>query len=208
LKQATKHRIVGTVVLLALALIFLPILFDGQGSYQATISSRIPTPPAVSLLPEPNQTRPTIIAETDAILISPATADQPVSSEALSVADAGSQNTANSLEEDAEQGVQVSTSEPAFIRGEVSLDTSGLPRGWSVRLGSFSDVDNATKLMENLQIGGYKAYTRSLSSSQGQLTGVFVGPWLDRSRVDGYIQRLQAEYQLTGMVVPYEVEQL
>jgi len=42
LNQGTKQRIVGTVVLLTLAFIFLPIVFDGQGSYEPAMTSRIP----------------------------------------------------------------------------------------------------------------------------------------------------------------------
>ncbi|HAT25758.1 MAG TPA: hypothetical protein DCS89_01995, partial [Gammaproteobacteria bacterium] len=65
LNQGTKQRIVGTVVLLTLAFIFLPIVFDGQGSYEPAMTSRIPDSPQVSILPEPVQSRPIIIAETE-----------------------------------------------------------------------------------------------------------------------------------------------
>ena len=44
LQQNTKQRIVGTVVLLACCLIFLPIVFDGEGSYEPALTSRIPDP--------------------------------------------------------------------------------------------------------------------------------------------------------------------
>ena len=61
MNQGAKQRIVGTVVLLALALIFLPIIFDGQGSYEAPVTSRIPDTPIISILPEPVQSRPVIV---------------------------------------------------------------------------------------------------------------------------------------------------
>ena len=57
-------------MLLALALIFLPIIFDGQGSYQSPLSSRIPAPPLISILPEPVAARPVIIADTEASEVS------------------------------------------------------------------------------------------------------------------------------------------
>lgn len=188
MNQGTKQRIVGTVVLLALALIFLPFIFDGQGSYRATISSRIPDPPAVPLLPEPVQSRPLIIADIEA--------DRA----------AGQVESTNQTE--TQPAVSVTTSEPAFTRAAPSFDNSGLPQGWSVRLGSFADSANAMNLLQRLQAAGYKAYTRVISSDQGTLTGVFVGPWVDRVAVDDYQQRLQAEFQLAGMVVRYELERL
>ena len=67
MNQGAKQRIVGTVVLLALALIFLPIIFDGEGSYQAPVSSRIPDTPIISILPEPTQSRPVIIGNVETI---------------------------------------------------------------------------------------------------------------------------------------------
>ena len=67
MNQSAKQRIVGTVVLLALALIFLPIIFDGEGSYQAPVSSRIPETPIISILPEPLQSRPVIIGNVETI---------------------------------------------------------------------------------------------------------------------------------------------
>ncbi|MDP6535623.1 MAG: SPOR domain-containing protein [Gammaproteobacteria bacterium] len=196
MKQGTKQRIVGTVVLLALALIFLPIIFDGQGSYQNQISSRIPATPVVPILPEPQQVRPVIIADAEVAEVEPTEAEPTPSA-----------NT-ETTPEPAVSPVEVSTSEPAFTREIPSLDSSGLPQGWSVRLGSFSDESNADTLLERLQAAGYRAYTRAITSEQGALTGVFVGPWLERSMVQDYQERLQQEFQLAGMVVRYVVEQL
>lgn len=76
MNQGTKQRIVGTVVLLALALIFLPIIFDGEGSYQAPLSSRIPEPPVITLLPETEPMRPVLaIADDAATVIADASPD-------------------------------------------------------------------------------------------------------------------------------------
>ncbi|MCG8415277.1 MAG: SPOR domain-containing protein, partial [Pseudomonadales bacterium] len=71
---------------------------------------------------------------------------------------------------------------------------------------SFSDAANADNLLARLQDAGYRAYTRAIVSDQGNLTGVFVGPWLDRARVESYQQELQARFQLAGMVVRYRIE--
>ncbi|MCH7817440.1 MAG: SPOR domain-containing protein [Proteobacteria bacterium] len=190
MNQGTKQRIVGTVVLLALALIFLPIIFDGQGSYQDTISSRIPAPPTVPILAEPVPTRPVIIADTDAIFIEEA------------IPQPGNSGVSGDDE------VQITTSEAVFSRVVPSLDRTGLPEGWSVRLGSFSDSSNAKNLVARLQMAGYRAYTRNLTSDLGELAVVYVGPWIERARVDDYQKQLQEEFQLAGLVVRYEVEQL
>ncbi len=220
MQQSTKQRIVGTVVLLALALIFLPIIFDGEGSYQTTISSRIPATPNVSVLPEPTQSRPVILAdsnrpdETEPALLPEQ--DPSLAGETTVPAEIGASGSDNEpVEAVAADAVEVALntvteiteSAPDFTRPGSVLDENGLPQGWAVRLGSFSNADNANALLERLQEAGYRAYSRIISAEQGDLTGVFVGPWLDRQISNGYQQSLQEEFQLAGIVVPYEVEQ-
>jgi len=220
LQQSTKQRIVGTVVLLALALIFLPIIFDGEGSYQPTISSRIPATPNVTVLPEPIQSRPVILAdndrpdetepallpEQDSALAVETTAPEEAGASALDNAP-GVAIAADPVEVALNTVAEITESAPDFTRPGSVLDENGLPQGWSVRLGSFSNADNANALLERLQEAGYRAYSRIIPAEQGDLTGVFVGPWLDRQISNGYQQSLQDEFQLAGIVVPYEVEQ-
>lgn len=212
MQQSTKQRIVGTVVLLALALIFLPIIFDGQGSYQTPISSRIPDPPVVPVLAEPIPTRPVIIAdsleepEVEVEAADQEETEQPDSNEAVAGVDTGSPAiTPDGVGVDEDNGVEVVTSQPAFSREVPQLGSDGLPEGWSVRLGSFSDSDNAANLLRRLQEAGYRAYTRIIPSDRGDLTGVFVGPWVDRIQVNEYQRELQTQFQLAGIVVPYEL---
>ena len=204
MNQSAKQRIVGIVVLLTLALIFLPIIFDGQGSYQGTVISRIPDVPNIPVLEMPIQIRPVVIANTDAInATNPAAGDSSLATTEEAVIEESTQADQN---DDFE--VMISTSEPVFIREVPNLSATGLPEGWSVRLGSFSNSENATTLVQKLQAAGYKAYTRRIQSEEDVLTGVFVGPWIDRSRINEYQQQLQEQFQLAGIVVRYEVEQL
>ena len=204
MNQGAKQRIVGTVVLLALALIFLPIIFDGEGSYQAPVSSRIPDTPIISILPEPTQSRPVIIGNVETIepevaatvsLIEEVT--ELVEEPSVVIA------TAESVRD-----VEITESAPVFSREVMQLSDAGLPQGWVVRLGSFFFFVNASNLVTRLQDAGYKAYSRVMRSSQEALTGVFVGPWLDRGQVNEYQQKLQEEFSLAGLVVRYELESL
>lgn len=211
MNQGAKQRIVGTVVLLALALIFLPIVFDGQGSYEVNVSSRIPETPVISILPEPTQSRPVIAGGAISSDASAATTvSVSVEPDATVEDDAASVEVANAAAaaEASSPAIEITESQPVFSRAVPELNEAGLPQGWVVRLGSFSDRENANTLVARLQNAGYKAYLRSLSSDQGALTGVFVGPWLDRALVNEYQRKLQEEFSLAGMVVRYELERL
>ena len=203
MNQGAKQRIVGTAVLLALALIFLPIIFDGEGSYQAPVSSRIPEAPIISILPEPTQSRPIIVGNVETI--------EPDASAAVSlieeVAELAEEPSVAIATQETVNDVEI-TDAPIFSREVPQLSDAGLPQGWVVRLGSFSDSENASNLVTRLQNAGYKAYSRVMRSSQEALTGVFVGPWLDRGQVNEYQQKLQEEFNLAGLVVRYELERL
>jgi len=191
-KQGTKQRIVGTIVIASLALIFLPIIFDGQGSHRTQTVSRIPEQPVVPILPEPQQSRPVIISDADLVVTE--TKPEP-------------ERVTKTIEESASDLIEVSASESGFTRDIPTLNSAGLPNGWSIRLGSFSEASNATNLMQRLQTAGYKAYIRDIDSEQVELTGVFVGPWLERALVNDYIDQLRDEFQLEGMVVRYQLKQ-
>jgi len=191
-KQGTKQRIVGTIVIVSLALIFLPIIFDGQGSHQTQTASRIPEQPVVPILPEPQQSRPVIISDADLVAIETKPESELVT---------------KNIEESISDPIEVSASESAFTRDIPTLNPAGLPNGWSIRLGSFSEASNASDLMQRLQTAGYKAYIRDIDSEQAELTGVFVGPWLERALVNDYIDQLWDEFQLEGMVVRYQLKQ-
>jgi DedD protein len=212
------------VVLIALALIFLPIIFDGKGSYDTQISSRIPPAPVIIPIANPVPTRPVIISNqpdfTAALPVSDDTgldpskieptnaAAAPVTIDSIveAIIDESSANrgtqTATEL---GSEGVEAVDSQPSYLREAPQLGSDGLPQGWSVRLGTFSDDDNATKLLERLLNSGYKAYVRDIDGEQATLTAVFVGPWLDRNRVDDYQKELQDEFKLAGYVVRYTI---
>ena len=211
MQQNTKQRIVGTVVLLACCLIFLPIVFDGKGSYEPALTSRIPDPPQITILPEPQQTRPVIIADSDvpAVALPEIDADQPASATNQTSNSDSEKALTVAREEATAAGPDATESVPAFTRQDETLPQlgeDGLPSGWSVRLGLFSNADNAAILLERLQEAGYRAYMREIESDEGRLRGVFVGPWLDRQLSADYQSSLQEEFQLAGIVVPYEME--
>lgn len=207
MNQATKQRIVGTVVLLALALIFLPIVFDGEGSYQTPLSSRIPDPPVITLMPDPEPVRPALAIELPPVTPQPEISAEPDTA-ALEEVAAAIVSPVPADGATIETSAAVVTSEPVFSREAPALDANGLPQGWSVRLGSFAEANNATSLMQRLQAAGYRAYTLPMPGSGAPMTGVFVGPWLERELVADYQKQLQEEFQLSGLVVRYEVEPL
>ena len=212
MNQNTKQRIVGTVVLLAVALIFLPIIFDGEGSYQRPVNSRIPEPPVIPVMPTPDPVRPILenppvpVAEAiedlvpvdvvDGVIIEP-----DFTAEVQTPAPTGATDEAPVPE-------PVDTVAAVDEPPSLPLDEQGLPMGWSVRLASFAEDRKAQNLLTRLMDRGYRAYTRQINTSQGAQTAVYVGPQMDRAAMDNLRRQLQQEFNLNGMVVRFEIEPL
>lgn len=215
LNQTTRQRITGSLVLAVAALILLPVIFDGEGSYLPTVEPRIPERPTHPQPAFQDAQRPVIEADSDAIRI------RPESAEALITEDEPEQPVADAEPVSAPTPPpQVAATQPAPVtpapaptaaastNRTAALDVQGLPESWSVRLASFSNTANASALVTRLQEAGHRAYTRRVESSQGVLTAVFVGPLVDRGAAQILLDRLRQDFQLSGMIVRYEIEQL
>jgi len=207
LNQTTRQRLVGTAVLLIVAIILLPVLLDGGGTHQQDIERRVPVSPQTPEVPTVTPQRPVITADSDDILVDDsARRIQPVPSPVAITDPARSSDDADAAPaetDSAEESAPVAAAVPEAPR----LDSSGLPEAWSVQLGAFSNQNNVRTLVDRLQAAGHPAYTRPISSAQGQLTGVYVGPKVDRSTALALQSELAETFELTGRVVRYEIEE-
>ncbi len=239
MNQSTKQRIVGTVVLLAAALVLLPMLLDGEGSYQPPLESRIPDSPPFPEVERRIPERPVVLADTPGFQLrpdspvefgsDPARPDVPdvLDEDVIAEATAAPGLDAVRPEDDApsvaESAPEAETAAPAAETAAAptsptgasstppataQLDHQGLPQGWSVRLGVFANSNNAAALVARLQASDHRAYSRPTRSSQGPATAVFVGPRVDRQAAQQLLEQLREEFELTGLIVPYEIDDL
>lgn len=220
MNQSTKQRIVGTLVLLIAALILLPVIFDGDGSYQAPVETRIPAPPS---FPEPARViadRPVVIADTEQINLASVTetpdADNSTDSDLLNdtsgndadlLAQVSDAETNAAAEIASADTVAVST---AAANANLQLDNQGLPQGWNVRMGAFSVISNADALVQTLQAKELRAYSRSILVNNAPMAVVYIGPLIDRSAAQQLLDQMNKDYaQLPGKRIErFEIEDL
>jgi len=187
LSQAMKQRLVGAIVLGCLAIIFLPILLDGEGVSPAEMNIVIPAAPA---FPEPlvvEPQRPTVLSDTDDILIEP----ESVIEEAVEVVDAIAVNSDINQVDNRELPI---------------LDAEGLPQAWSIRLGLFGDSANAETLIAELLNQGYRAYSDVAFTSQGELIAVLVGPVLTQSDAESLKTELSNSFNVEALIVDFRID--
>ncbi len=206
MEATVKHRIVGSLMLLSLAVIILPFFLDGAGieSYQAT--QKQPQVPAnvfestdgalatgVDLTLDPS--------DTQVIELSP-----------IALTKDSSPAAANVVKPTAAQTDQVKTATPAVkpaskvVKAKATQDDSllnpqGLPNGWAVQLGSFGNQSNAVRLKDKLIKAGFAAYI----IPKDTLFKVLVGPELSRAKAEALKKQLDAKFQMNSLVILYEV---
>lgn len=224
--KALKQRMVGAVVLIALGVIFIPMLLDGgsgeDGERRVELdipaapdrdyrSRRLPLDERDSEEVEESRGQvdresesaplegPQAAADRDAAATDDDQSDR--STDADSPGDGQSDETA---EEDAgEVETAPPESEPQNAdresdAGEAADKSLG---NWFVQVGSFSRESNAGELRDRLREAGYTAFVES-STVEGKTTHrVRVGPEMDRSGAESQRDEIQSEFDLKGIVI-------
>jgi DedD protein len=218
LDKAYKQRMVGALVLIAIAVIFLPMLFSRQDEarhlqVEAPAAPQAPVVPQVKVDPvavpeqQPLPQEPVPSDEELAQPTQPVTSHQPPSmpiapapapaKPAPAVKAAPAQTPAPAPAKPAPAPA------PAAPAAEPSrVDANGLSVTWAVQVASLSNRANADNLQKTLRTQGYNAYIRT---SDG-VNRVFVGPLIERAEADRLRDQLDKQQKLKGIVVRFQPE--
>lgn len=173
LDLALKQRLVGAIVLIALAVIFLPMLLDGAGTPE-TLDVEVEIPER-SEAPESRFEEPDVAAE----LAEPA---EP----------AGEEDTeAPAAEAEVEADAAMDAPETPPVTG------------WVVQVGSFSRESNAQVLRDRLRDQGYAAFVKEGESGGNTVWRVRVGPMPEESEAREVARRLEEERGKSALVMTH-----
>ncbi|BDM24106.1 SPOR domain-containing protein [Pseudomonas sp. LRP2-20] len=223
LDKGMKQRMVGALVLVALAVIFLPMLFTRQDEMRtvrvdAPQAPAMPNLPEVKVepvavpepqpLPEAPEPSPVVVNESTApvrapsqpITPSPQTQPQPqpqTQVQAQVQAQPKPQTPVPAPAPAAKVATPVATA-PAPSK----IDVNGLPVSWSIQLASLSSRAGAENLQKTLRSQGYNAYIRSA----GGMNRVYVGPLIERAEADKLKDVINRQQKLNGFVTRFQPE--
>ena len=217
LDKAYKQRMVGALVLVALAVIFLPMLFSRQDEQrQVTVDApAAPQAPAVAQI----QMETVAVPEPQVLPQEPVPSDDEVAEQAAPAAPIASAAPAPApapvakpiAPTPAPAPVVKPTTAPAQPIAALSakpdttqsrVDANGLSVSWSVQLASLSSRASAESLQKTLRSQGYNAYIRSADGKNR----VFVGPLIERAEADRLRDLLSRQQNLKGFVVRFQPE--
>ncbi|MCE6977201.1 SPOR domain-containing protein [Pseudomonas frederiksbergensis] len=217
LDKAYKQRMVGALVLVALAVIFLPMLFSRQDE-QRQVRVDAPSAPQAPALPQV-QVEPVAVPEPQALPQEPVPSDEEIAAQqAPSTPIAPSAPVAPPPAPPAAkpvapppapvakpvpapaQPIAAAPTKPSATPSRV--DANGLSVSWSVQLASLASRESAESLQKTLRSQGYNAYIRTADGKNR----VFVGPLIERAEADRLRDLLSRQQNLKGFVVRFQPE--
>jgi DedD protein len=197
LDKGLKQRMVGALVLLALAVIFLPMLLSREDESRRVLVDA-PEMPAAPAMPEV-ELQPVAVPEQQLL------PDEPVDAEAAQSLEPIEPVVTKQPTAPITTTVPTAAAEPVVTPPQPApskLDANSLPISWSVQLASLSSSDGAQNLQKTLRSQGYNAYIRSVDG----MNRVFVGPLIERAEADRLRDQLNRQHKLNGFVVRFQPE--
>lgn len=185
-----KQRLVGAIVLVSLAVIFIPMILPGGGMGDSMNIREVPPEPDYRF--PPPKSAPKAPPMSDAVIV-PMGDSTPKTSvpEKKSV----SKKASSPEKVTAEPAVSTSDEKPIVKPGQVSA--------WIVQVGSFTSASNAKALRDKLRKMGYSSFVEAVKVKQGMSYRVRVGPELTRTLADKLQKQLVKKAKLKGVVQSY-----
>ena len=174
-----KQRLVGVIVITALAAIFVPMLFDDPVADNSKLISElaIPVPPTGKF----SSSIKKLPASTDEVLQLPPPESLRIESEKHSIAAKVDKTRVTS---------EVQEKKPA-----------GMLR-WVIQVGSFSQKSTAIALKNTLRKQGFSAFVESFETEKNnEMHRVRVGPELDKKRAEVMQKKINEKNNLQSILV-------
>jgi DedD protein len=187
-----KQRIVGAIVLVALGVIFIPIILNQETEESPIRGTNIPVKPA-TLQELADQQPPAIPAEPVIDTNRPRLVDEHTPPVEQTDASSDRQDTTGIKDTPSKK------STPAPTPVETPKTTK--QRAWVVQVASFSERSKALKLRDRLRKSGYTAFVESVSMSKGTLYRVRVGPVVKREKADSLRKKIIKEFKIKDALV-------
>ncbi|EAN5889303.1 cell division protein DedD [Salmonella enterica] len=220
-----QNRLVGTIVLVALGVIVLPGLLDGQKKHYQDEFAAIPLVPKPGDRDEPDM----MPAATQALPTQPpeGAAEEVRAGDAAAPSLDPSRMASNNVELDPipvetpkpkpqpkpQQPVVVaSTPTPAPKPAaddkpapKPAADDKPAPTGkaYVVQLGALKNADKVNEIVGKLRSAGFRVYTSPSTPVQGKITRILVGPDASKDKMKGSLGELKQISGLSGVVMGY-----
>ena len=221
-----QNRLVGTIVLVALGVIILPGLLDGQKKHYQDEFAAIPLVPKPGDRDEPDM----LPAATQALPSQPpeGAAEEVRAGDAAAPSLDPSRIPVNNNSFDVVQEPVVAPKpqpkpqpkpvekpQPQPQQQQVAAQTpppkpqqqAEIPaptgKAYVVQLGALKNADKVNEIVGKLRASGFKVYTSPSTPVQGKITRILVGPDTSKDKLKGQLGELKQISGLSGVVMGY-----
>ena len=220
-----QNRLTGTIVLVALGVIILPGLLDGQKKHYQDEFAAIPLVPKPGdrdepdMLPAATQALPaqppegaaeevragdaaapsldpSRLAANNTIEIDPMPVEQPKAVEKPKPVEKPQPKPQR--DKAAEQLAAASETPPPAKQDAVPTG-----KAYVVQLGALKNADKVNEVVSKLRGAGYRVYTSPSTPVQGKITRILVGPEASKDKLKGSLGELKQISGLSGVVMGY-----
>jgi len=205
-----KQRLTGAIVLVALAVIFVPIILEGPDDEWTPRSHSIPEQPQMDYrasmeleLPEPvaAEQEPPESVITEALNLEKE--QQPATETPAEVSEAIATKPTEPVASPPKTAKAVPKAPVPPPPPKTEKSTQATLKGWFVQVGSFGQELNASGLRDRLKLAGYDSRLQKVSIGKGYAYRVLVGPSASRAAAEKLAGSLKTGQQLSGMVIEY-----
>lgn len=208
-----QNRLVGTIIVAAAAVIFLPDLLDGeQKSFQQQFED-IPKAPTFEMKA---QTKSFPQDSVDAIETESLPSDEKAKDQQLRFENTPeTPDIATVTINEAESQAMVANTEQSIESDDAVEETSNLSQltdtdknvvAWVIQLGSFRSKDNVDSLLKKLKTHNFTAFSKPIVTGSGELTQVYVGPDINKNRLTGQLAELKRLTNVQGKITQFKPE--
>ncbi|HBU6132152.1 TPA: cell division protein DedD [Enterobacter chuandaensis] len=222
-----QNRLTGTIVLVALGVIILPGLLDGQKKHYQDEFAAIPLVPKPGdrdepdMLPAATQALPaqppegaaeevragdaaapsldpSRLAANNNIEIDPVPVEKPKPVEKTKPVEKPQPKPQQQRDKAAEQLAAASETPPP-----AKQDAAPTGKAYVVQLGALKNADKVNEVVGKLRSAGYRVYTSPSTPVQGKITRILVGPEASKDKLKGSLGELKQISGLSGVVMSY-----
>ena len=213
MEQTLKQRLVGAIILVSLAVIFIPIILEGPDDDWSPRSPNMPEPPRMDYGADMALALPPVESESAELgEIEPEEPQEPEEPEEPETSNEPGEPVTATVEtppvappveavKPAAPAAQPSPPQAVAEKKTVTLPDP--PPGWYIQVGSFSQRMNAEGLRDRLQAAGHKTRIQTINIGKAQVYRVLVGPADSRASAEEKSSRLAAQQQIKGIVIEY-----
>ena len=189
--QQLKERLIGIIVLVLFAVIFIPMFFTG------TNDSILKNKENVSISKESefiSKLKPMTDTATDS------------NTENIELAPVVEESLAPVVEESlapvVEESLAPVVEEIPFNQEMLKTDAVG-QMNWVVQVGSFSSKDNAEKLNQKVKKAGFRSFVNPITQNNKIMHQVCLGPEYDEADAKNLLKEIKNKMKLDGIVKKY-----